>query len=275
MNIKFEPDVNLSIIFTELELLERFEAVSQVGFGAVELWWPFDFASPSDKSINELTRAITDQGLKLVGMNFDAGNMAQGDRGLVSIPGQQDRFKTSVDAAIEFAKGLGCKAFNALYGNRIEGVDPKQQDELAIENLLYATNAVKQIQGVVLIETQNNFDSPSYPLLKAQDAISVIDKVRSNGYGNIAFLADLYHLHRMGEDLVSTIEKYSSYIEHIQVADDPGRHQPGTGTIDFDAAFDALEANGYKKYMGLEYKPQGQSKDSFDWIPLDKRKSTS
>ena len=271
---RVRPDVNLSVIFAELPLLRRPAAAAACGFDAVELWWPFTSASPSGPEIEDLVDALGEAGVSLIALNFDAGTMADGERGLVSIPGQERRFRDSVDTAVGFAEQVGCRAFNALYGNRVTGVEPQAQDDLALENLTYATEAASRIGGVVLIETQNAADSPRYPMRRLADAITVVDRVsKLAGVRNIALLADLYHLHRAGEDLAGTVTKFASRIAHVQVADDPGRHQPGTGAINFETALSALTAAGYDGYIGLEYNPLGPSADSFAWLQMERRRT--
>lgn len=264
------PDVNLSILFTELPLLQRPAAAAACGFVAVEFWWPFHESVPKGEQLRDLAEALEAASVSLVGLNFDAGDMAAGDRGLVSLPGEEKRLRENIEVAIEFAEPLGCRAFNALYGNRLEGADPLAQDELAIENLSYAATAAQRIGGMVLIETQNTADSPRYPLTRAAEAVDVIERVeRVSGTANLKLLADLYHLHRMGEDLAGTVTTFADRIGHVQIADDPGRHQPGTGEIDFAPALAALAEVGYQGYLGLEYRPLGPSAESFGWLSLD------
>lgn len=271
-----KPDVNLSIIFTELPLLRRPEAAAACGFDAVELWWPFTSATPSSRDLDDLMDALAEADMRLITLNFDAGALADGDRGLVSIPGQEHRFRDSVDTAVGFAERVGCRAFNALYGNRVFGVEPQLQDELAMDNLAYASEAAARIGAKVLIETQNAADSPEYPLRRAVDGVNVLNRLGERaGVSNIALLADLYHLHRAGEDLVNTVATYGDRIAHVQIADNPGRHQPGTGAIDFKATLGALTAAGYDGYIGLEYKPLGPSADSFAWLPVERRSTRS
>ncbi|HVB52954.1 MAG TPA: TIM barrel protein [Candidatus Acidoferrales bacterium] len=274
--LAIDPDVNLSILFTEMPLLARPAAAAACGFDAVELWWPFTSATPGDRELDDLSEALGEAGVRVVGLNFDAGDMAAGSRGLVSLPGEERRFRDSVDTATAWAQRVGCRAFNALYGNRIQGADHRAQDELALENLAYAAQAAARIGATILIETQNPADSPDYPLTRAAEAIAVINQVRQRTNAeNVALLADLYHLHRAGEDLVATVTAYGPSIGHVQVADDPGRHQPGTGVIEFDPVFAALAGAGYGGYVGLEYRPLGRSAESFDWLPLEQRRTSA
>lgn len=261
------PDANLSILFTELPLLQRPAAAASCGFVAVELWWPFQESVPKAEQLRDLAEALGSAGVRLVSLNFDAGDMAGGDRGLVSLPGEEKRLRENIEVAIEFADPLGCRAFNALYGNRLEGTDPLAQDELAIENLSYAAMVAHRIGGKILIETQNTDDCPRYPLTRASEVVDVIEQVeRASGVTNLKLLADLYHLHRMGEDLAGMVTTLADLIGHVQIADDPGRHQPSTGEIDFAPALAALTEAAYQGYLGLEYRALGPSAESFGWL---------
>lgn len=262
-------NVNLSILFTEIPLLDRPAAAAAAGFHAVELWWPFAVPSPPDADLDALQRALDDAGVQLVGLNFDAGDMAKGERGLLSRPTESDRFVTNVDVAVGFAQRLGCRTLNALYGNRDPDASPEHQDELALENLTLAAAAAEKIGATVVIEALNSYESPHYPLVSSRDALAVIDRVRTkSGLTNVSFLADFYHLHRMGEEPIELIDRAADRFGHVQLADVPGRGQPGTGTIPYEQVLQRLDASGYRGFVGLEYKPVGPSADSFDWLPF-------
>lgn len=250
--------VNCSILFTELPLLERPAAAKAAGFDAVELWWPFPTATPSETEVDAFVRAVEDAGVRLTGLNFAAGDMAAGDRGLVSWPGREAEFRASVDIAVTIGERLGTEVFNALYGNRIDGRDPAEQDALAVENLAYAAG---RTSAAVLLEPVSG--APMYPLLTAADAVAVIDKV---GAPNVRLLADLYHLTVNGDDVDAVLAQHMARIAHVQIADEPGRNEPGTGKIDFARHFAALDRGGYSGWVGLEYKPSTTSDRAFDWI---------
>lgn len=263
-------DVNLSILFTELPLLERPAAAAAAGFTAVELWWPWiDSPTPEQFELDALRNALRDAGTQLVGLNFYAGQLPGPDRGALSIPGEEsDRFRANIDVAADFAQSVGCKALNALYGNRVEGVDPQDQDSLALENLVLAARAADRVGATLLIETLNQPESPRYPLVSAESAIEVVDKVNAaTGLGNAAFLMDLYHLSMNGEDLNEVIDRYAEKTGHVQIADNPGRGAPGTGALPLGELLDRLAKAGYDGWIGLEYKPAGPSADSFAWLP--------
>jgi hydroxypyruvate isomerase len=265
-------EVNCSILFTELPLLERPAAAREAGFDAVEFWWPFAVAVPADGEVEAFVRAVGDAGVRLVGLNFFAGDMPGGDRGLVSWPARSSEFRDNVEVTIGIGARLGCRAFNALYGNRVDGVDPAAQDELAVENLVVAGGAAARIGGTVLIEPVSG--APRYPLRTATDAVGVIDRVADEtGVGNLGFLCDLYHLAVNGDDLDQAIAAHSERVAHVQIADAPGRHEPGTGTLDLDRYLGALAAAGYRGWVGLEYVPSRGSADSLAWLPRERRGS--
>jgi hydroxypyruvate isomerase len=263
-------EVNCSILFTELPLLERPAAARAAGFGAVEFWWPFPVAVPSDREVEAFVRSIGDAGVRLAGLNFFAGDMPGGDRGLVSWPARAGEFRDNVEVTVGIGERLGCRAFNALYGNRVEGAEAAAQDELATENLALAGRAAARIGGTVLIEPVSGADR--YPLRTAADAVGVVDRVAAEtGVDNLGFLCDLYHLATNGDDLDQAVAAYGDRVAHVQIADAPGRHQPGTGSLDLDRHLDALAAGGYDGWVGLEYQPSGASADSFDWLPRERR----
>lgn len=262
--------VNCSILFTELPLLERPAAAKAAGFDAVELWWPFDSAVPSDAEVDRFEQTIRDAGVALVGLNFAAGDMPGGDRGLVSWPQRSQEFRDNIAVTLGIGERLGCRAFNALYGNRVAGVDPVAQDDLAAENLGLAAEAAAAFGGTVLVEPVSGAER--YPLLSAADAVRVITRVeREAGVANVALLADFYHLAVNGDDIDKVIATYADRIAHVQIADAPGRNEPGTGALPLQRHLDDLSAVGYGGWVGLEYKPSGTTEQSFDWLRRDLR----
>ncbi|MFD4629083.1 TIM barrel protein [Streptomyces sp. NPDC058284] len=268
-------NVNLSILFTELPLLERPAAAAKAGFGAVELWWPWvDAPTPEQSELDALKKAIEDAGVRLVGLNFYAGQLPGPDRGALSIPGEEsEKFRANLAVAADFAKSLGCTALNALYGNRVDGVDPAVQDELALENLVLAAREADRVGAILLIEALNAPESPKCPIVSAPKAIEIVDKVNAaTGLGNAKFLMDLYHLSMNGEDLPAVIEQYAARTGHVQIADNPGRGAPGTGSLPLEGLLDQLKKAGYDGWVGLEYKAGDRpSAEAFDWLPAEAR----
>ena len=255
--------VNCSILFTELPLLERPAAARAAGFDAVEFWWPFPTAAPGDAEVEQFVRAVEDAGVRLSGLNLAAGDMPSGDRGLAGWPGRESEFRDSIDVAAGIGERLGTRVFNALYGNRVEGADPRDQDDLAVRNL---ARAAALLPGAVVLEPLSGAER--YPLRTAADALAVADRV---GASNLLLLADLYHLTVNGDDVVAVIREHAPRIGHVQIADAPGRHEPGTGSIPFDAHIAALERAGYSGVIGLEYVPSTSSDRAFDWLPHAER----
>ncbi len=262
---------NCSILFTELPLLERPAAARSAGFDAVEFWWPFPTAVPADTDIDRFVTAVTDAGVRLVGLNFFAGDMPAGDRGMISWPGRADELADNIDVAVGIGERLGTEAFNALYGNRVDGSSPQAQDELALQNLAVAAKAAEGIGAVVLVEPVSG--APRYPLLTADDVIEVIDRLDAVGIGGVRLLADLYHLTVNGDDVDAVIAEHAAQVGHVQIADAPGRHEPGTGTIALDRHLAGLAAAGYTGWVGLEYVPSTTTAGSLDWLPRSRRSS--
>jgi len=263
MGVKYA--VNCSIMFTELPLLERPAAAKAAGFDAIEFWWPFPVAVPADAEATAFVQAVRDAGVQLIGLNFFAGDMPAGDRGLVSWPARATEFGDNLAAVVGIGEQLGCKAFNALYGNRLPEVAEQDQDDLAVENLSLAAQAVSGLGGIVLVEPVSGAER--YPLRIADDVFRVIDRVRrEKGTENLGFLCDLYHLAANGDDLEKVVSKYGDRIAHVQIADAPGRHEPGTGDLDLTRLVEDIHARGYNGWTALEYKPSTTTADSLGWI---------
>ena len=261
-------DVNCSILFTELPLLQRPAAARAAGFGAVEFWWPFAEPVPPDRAVDAFVGALDDAGVRLVLLNFAGGDLAAGDRGLLSLPAGSAAFRDNIDVCAGIAARTGCGVLNALYGNRAGGLPGRQQDELAVQNLSLAAAAAARAGATVVVEALNSYDTPRAAIVSSRRALALIGAVRAAGAANIAFLADLYHLSRMGEDLAGTLARYASDIAHVQVADVPGRGAPGTGQLDYEALFRQLAAQGYEGWIGCEYQASdpAASATSFSWL---------
>ena len=261
-------DVNCSILFTELPLLKRPAAARAAGFDAVEFWWPFASPVPGDHETDAFTRALADAGVRLALLNFTAGDMAAGERGLLSLPEGSAAFRDNIDVCVGIAGQAGCTILNALYGNRADGLTEPQQDELAAENLTLAARAASAAGATVVVEALNSYDNPRAVLVSSQRALALIGQVRAQaGVTNLAFLADLYHLGKMGEDLPGTLARDAADIAHVQIADVPDRGAPGTGQLDYEPLFGQLAALGYAGWIGCEYRPSdpADSSTSFGW----------
>ncbi|CAL9357371.1 Hydroxypyruvate isomerase [Actinosynnema sp. ALI-1.44] len=248
-------DVNLSILFTELPVLERPAAAKEAGFDAVEFWWPFAEAVPPTGELDAFEAAVRDAGVRLVGLNFFAGDMPAGDRGLVAWPGREAEFRANAEIAVGLADRLGCRTLNALHG-------AFPTTPAALENLRHAADVAAEIGGTVVLEPLSA--APDYPLRTAADALAVLDAA---GRDNLALLADLYHLAVNGDDL-DALTAHVDRIGHVQIADAPGRGEPGTGDLDLDGLLAKLDAGGYRGFVGLEYKATRSRAGvpDFDWL---------
>jgi hydroxypyruvate isomerase len=260
-------DVNCSILFNELPVLKRPAAARAAGFDAVEFWWPFAQPVPPDREVDAFIGALGDAGVRLVLLNFLAGDMAAGERGLLAQPAGSAAFRDNIDVCAGIAGRTGCGILNALYGNRADGLSEREQDELAAENLALAAAAAARAGATVVVESLNSYDSPRAAIVSSQRALALIEAVRAEGAPNIAFLADLYHLGRMGEDVTGTLSRHASDVAHVQIADVPDRGAPGTGQLDYEALFRQLAAVGYAGWVGCEYQPSdpADSSTSFGW----------
>lgn len=260
--------VNCSILLTDLPLLERPAAARAAGFEGVEFWWPFPVATPAADDVDAFVAAIEDAGVQLAGLNFYAGDMPAGERGLISWPERSAELIENLDAVTAIAERTGCRAFNALYGNRVEGADPAAQDSLGAENLALAAQAVARVGGTVLLEPVSG--TPAYPLKTSADVVSVLDRVaEEHGATNLGLLLDVYHLTVNGADVPAEITAYRDRVAHVQIADAPGRGAPGSGDLPITAWVEDLRAGGYTGPVGLEYKTADA--DPFAWLPRDQR----
>lgn len=254
---------NISIMFTELPFAERPPAARAAGFAAVECWWPFGRPDPSGDDVAAFVALLRNAGVALRGLNFFAGDMPAGDRGILSHPDQGYVFAANLSTVAGIAEQTGCRVFNALYGQRLPGIDPHTQDDAAVSNLRLAAARLAPIGGVVVLEALTRGENGNYPLVKVDDALAVADRT---GEASVRLLFDAYHLHNNGHDVVSDVGRYAHRIGHIQIADSPGRGQPGTGGIAFEEFFAAVSATNYDGLIGCEYRPTGTTAASLDWM---------
>ena len=252
---------NLTMLFNEIAFLERFGAAARSGFDAVEYLFPYDY----DKS--SLRARLADQGLKQVLHNLPAGNWAAGDRGIACLPDRIDEFDTGVDRAIEYATAVGCTRLNCLAGIKPAAVDMHVARQTLVRNLRYAAPRLEAAGIALLIEPSNTRDVPGFFLSRTSQAIEIINAV---GSGNLFVQFDMYHMHMMGEDLARTIQDHASLVRHMQLADAPGRHEPGTGEIDYPSLFDLIDRVGYAGWIGCEYNPLVSTAESLQWRPAQR-----
>lgn len=256
--------VNLSLLFTEHPQLERPAAAKAAGFDEVEFWWPFGTSGrPGQTEVDAFVTAIEDAGVTLTAMNLFAGDMPAGERGVLSYPERTAEFRDSVDIAMEIGDRLGVRMFNAPYGHRRDGLEPQRQDEIADESLAYAATAAAALEGVIMFEPVSGM--PLYPMKQASDALSIMDRVTANtGVQNLGFLLDQFHLAMSGGDPVQEAKAHAARVHHVQIADTPGRGEPGSGDGDIKGMVDALRDGGYQGAFALEYIPTTSTVESLE-----------
>ncbi len=255
--------INISILYAEIPFLERFSRAAQSGFGAVEFWWP------RGENLGRVEDAARDAGLDVVLMNLDAGDMPSGDRGILSDPARREEFRANVPVALGLAERLGCTRLNALVGLELPGLDREEQLELARENVAWAADQAAAAGAAVLIEAVNTYENGPYLLSHTAEAAEFVLSVARP---NVRLQYDVYHMQRMEGNLAATLSEHLPLVEHIQIADSPGRGEPGTGEINFGYLFKRIEDLGYAGYVGLEYRPSaGSTDESLRWLPREAR----
>jgi hydroxypyruvate isomerase len=250
-------DANLTMLYNEVPFLDRFAAAAASGFQGVEFLFPYDF---EPEVLAELLQA---NGLELVLHNLPPGDWAAGERGIATLPGRQDEFRASVDRAIRYATALDCPQVNCLAGIP-KGVEPAEARRIFVDNLSYAAPILADAGIRLLIEAINTRDIPGFFLTNTRQAIDIIDEVSSD---NLYFQYDIYHMQIMEGDLARTIEANLPRIAHMQLADNPGRNEPGTGEINYPFLFHSLDRIGYQGWIGCEYKPKGGTVEGLGWLP--------
>jgi hydroxypyruvate isomerase len=256
MTLRFAP--NLSLLWKDRPLPERFERAAQAGFGAVELWWP---GQADAELLPELTARW---GLDLALLNFDAGDMAAGERGLAADPARRDQLRANVPVALRIARVCGCTRLNLLVGLRQPRYSLQEQMECAAGNAAWAADQAAAADCTVLIEAVNTIENGPYLLTTTKESADFIAAV---GRRNVQLQYDAYHMQRMEGDLATTMAAHWPLISHIQIADVPGRGEPGTGEINYRFLLDNIDRRGYAGYVGLEYRPSGGTpEDSFGWL---------
>ncbi|QID16829.1 hydroxypyruvate isomerase [Nitrogeniibacter mangrovi] len=249
---------NISLLFTEHAFAERFDAAARAGFAAVECQFPYDWP------LAQLVEARERAGVPLVLHNLPAGDWGGGERGIACHPDRVGEFQDGVGRALEYACALDCPQLNCLAGIAPAGVDPARVRETFVTNLRFAATALAGAGMRLLVEPINSFDVPGFYLNRSAQAFDILDAV---GAANLFVQFDLYHAQRMEGELAGTLSRHLSRIGHIQLADNPGRHEPGTGEIRFPFLFDHLDALGYAGWVGCEYVPAGRTEDGLGWRP--------
>jgi hydroxypyruvate isomerase len=248
---------NLTMLYNELDFIDRFKAAAEDGFRGVEYLFPY--AYPKEQlvellSLNGLTQALH---------NLPAGDWANGERGIAVMPDRVGEFQDGVGKAIEYATALGCKQVNCLSGIAPAGVDSEKLRETFVSNIQFAGQNLKANGIKLLVEAINTFDIPGFYVSGTQQTLDLID---ATGSDNIFIQYDIYHMQRMEGELAATINKNLSRIAHLQLADNPGRNEPGTGEINYSFLFDYIDKLGYTGWIGCEYKPATTTSSGLGWI---------
>ncbi len=252
---------NLSMLFTEAPLLERFERAARAGFAAVEIQFPYELPA------EELQQALFRNKLSLVQFNLPAGDWAAGERGIACHPDRIDEFRQGVDSALAYAAALGAPQLNCLAGLRPAQVPADTAHYVLADNLRYAALRLKAHGLKLLIEPINTHDLPGFLLHGTRQALDLIAEVARDGKADNLFLQyDVYHMQRMEGDLANTLAANIEKIGHIQIADNPGRHEPGMGEINFGFLFAHLDRIDYKEWVGCEYKPSSTTEAGLGWL---------
>jgi hydroxypyruvate isomerase len=248
---------NLTMLFNELPFLDRFAAAKAAGFSGVEFLFPYEF----EKAV--LREKLERYGLSQVLHNLPAGNWAAGERGIAILPDRVAEFRAGVERAIDYAKALDCRQLNCLAGITPDGADTSELHRVFVDNLRFAADALARHKIRLLIEPINTRDIPGFFLSRTQQARDLIAEVGSD---NLFIQYDIYHMQVMEGDLAPTIRKHLGRIAHIQLADNPGRNEPGTGEINFPYLFRYLDEIGYGGWIGCEYKPRTATEESLAWL---------
>ncbi|AGE25120.1 hydroxypyruvate isomerase [Pseudomonas poae RE*1-1-14] len=248
---------NLSMLFTEQDFLARFKAAADAGFAGVEYLFPYEF------SATEIKAQLKANGLTQVLFNLPAGDWAKGERGLACHPERVEEFRAGVTLAIAYAQVLGNTQVNCLAGIRPEGVDDKTVEQTFVANLKYAAEHLKAADLRLVMEMINTRDIPGFYLNNTAQALAIREQVASD---NLFLQYDIYHMQIMEGDLARTMATHLDVINHIQLADNPGRNEPGTGEINYRFLFEHLDRIGYPGWVGCEYKPLTTTEAGLGWL---------
>jgi len=248
---------NISTLFTEYDPLDRVAAAADNGFGAFEVQFPYDLP------IESWVRAKEKAGIAVSVINLPAGDLMEGGPGLAAVPGREGQFRAAVAEARLYAEALQPGCINLLAGVAPEKLDPSACYAALRENTRYAAASLAPLGLRLVVEPINTQDRPGFMLSTSSQAVALIDSV---GHPALGLQYDLYHMFLMGEPLAGTVKRLAPLIAHIQFADAPGRHEPGTGDIDFGTVFSAIDASGYAGWVAAEYNPTARTETTLDWM---------
>jgi len=247
---------NLAFLFTERPMRERFAAAAAAGFAAVEFPAPYD-------DVDGYAALLREHQLRLVLFNLPMGDFAAGERGFAVDPQRRDEFRAGVDQAVKAARRLECTRINALVGIRTPDLDEATAWATAVENLRYAAERLREIGAMLLVEPLNALDAPGFFVSTTASALQLLDDL---GAENARLQFDCYHAQRGEGNVIDTFRRNVARIGHVQIADSPDRHQPGTGELAYERILRAVDATGYDGWIGLEYRPLGTTEESLDWV---------
>jgi hydroxypyruvate isomerase len=247
---------NLTFLFAELPFLDRFAAARRAGFDAVE------FVSPYEHAPEEVARAARDAGVEVAIFNLPPGDWAKGDRGIGCDPARVPEFRDGVPRALAYARALGCSRLHAMAGIRPAGAPEADLRRTYLENLRFAAAALAADGRTLLVEGINPRDIPGYYLVTSRQAFELMDEAAAP---NLYYQYDVYHMQIVEGDLAATLERRLPRIGHVQIADNPGRHEPGTGEINYRFLFRHLDRIGYRGLVGCEYKPLAGTEAGLGW----------
>jgi hydroxypyruvate isomerase len=248
---------NLTLLYNEYDFVERFAIAAQAGFKGVEYLFPYEHDA------GRLSEQLQKHGLTQVLHNLPAGKWEKGERGIACHPDRVGEFQDGVGLAIRYASALGCKQLNCLAGLSPADVPEERQRTTLVANLKFAALKLKEAGIKLLIEPINTRDIPGFYLTHSRQALGIIDEVASD---NLFLQYDIYHMQIMEGDLARTIEANLARIPHMQLADNPGRNEPGTGEINYPFLFDLVDRLGYRGWIGCEYKPKTTTEAGLGWI---------
>ena len=253
--VKFSA--NLSMMFTEVDFLDRFAKAAENGFTAIEYMFPYEWEADQLQEIQQK------YGLQQVLFNLPVDEWGAGGRGIACTPGRESEFQENVGRAIPYAKKLQCPLVNCLVGLTPEGVAPEKVLQTVADNLRYAAKELEKENITLLVEALNSRNVPGFYLVGSRESVELIEAV---GSPNIKFQYDIFLMQRMEGEWSNTITELKDVIGHIQLADNPGRHEPGTGEINFDNVFKAIDAIGYDGWIGCEYIPATTTEEGLGWL---------
>ncbi|MEO4048408.1 hydroxypyruvate isomerase [Pseudomonas sp. CAU 1711] len=248
---------NLSMLFTEVDFLDRFSAAAEAGFSGVEYLFPYDYPAEQIKALLDTNR------LEQVLFNLPAGDWSKGERGIACHPDRVEEFRAGVDKAIAYAQVLGNKQVNCLAGIRPQGYDCATVRQTFVDNLKYAAEKLQAAGIRLVMEMINTRDIPGFYLNTTAQALEIREAVGST---NLQLQYDIYHMQIMEGDLARSLENNLAAIDHVQLADNPGRNEPGTGEINYRFLFEHLERIGYRGWIGCEYKPKTTTAAGLGWL---------